>query len=1359
MLFALVGTAAIVLLSSIGVPRPDDELDVDRHTGARHRAVRTVGDALAEARRTGNAREALERVRKRRKQFPQSDVLRGLEAALLAEVGPPDADVPLHHPFAGGIEAERALALRAREEFTTRARAYEAFSPAGAVALLARLEADEAIARSTEGLFAKLGIWNADAPPAANRPDEMVARVQLYLEQTAPIEEDAELFLALIRAFRTENRPRARLRWSLNAFASLPGSRRITDELIAAYLERGDVLEAFVVVGAALQASPDDVELWRMRARFAGWQSLPHAELEARENLLRFEKKREHHERIVVLCDEVGDPARAVPHAEELAKGSTDKRVLLGPVLLALDAGDTDRALALLAKRAETSDDPAWWREKIIHYASQDMRADRVVSELDWLRKRYPDRDYEQRLEGILRRRGRHGELADLLEERLERKPEDRELEQELIQLRYALGHEEKALALLRRRMEREDDPVAFFHALPTYRALGIPGVRERAQALAASPRITAETAPAILLDLEPLTADDAAYLPIATGIARRHPRVPEVREFLIRISDRAANDAGRAVGAAKLAAEHPDDEGYVRAWAERAAWAGDLKGETAAREQLAKLQPGDLDNRRSLADLYDAQNLPEKSLVQWRVVAAAEGIESPAQLRLVDALLSTERLDEAMAILEKRATLPGATLEDQLFVGEELFGKTHWDRALRFYDAVLAHDPNHPLALLREGQIKAWSNDPRGAIPLLERRLTVTQEDAPAVQFILGECHWAIGESKQARRIQEPALAALSAEPDRTIEQDVMVAKMLARFGRHDEARPLFDHVIATRPDDADLLLDYAESMMAIEDYDRARPLVDEARNKRPQYARALRADGKLALLEKRYEASARLLAESVERYGHDAGTESELGRALQLAGDYRGSLAAYRAANALQPDNHDLDEELRVMEDQLSRLLHANAELRKVASDTALQGWLAGSMLVQKGRTRVGGLLGYAHYAGPAAAVDNGRTDVTTDIFRADVAVTHRVRRRHEIGGGLQTFAGANGNTPVALWLGANFFGERPTWNVALRGWWNELFADPAAAAGLGGRSTGAFAQGECDVGERFWVGGSVRYESLSLDFEGQNPADPRFVGVATLGWRVLEGPTRVAGPHRIGRARMPGIVGAMLGEDLGTRRRSMLSAWINAATLPRPRRCGDHAADPARQTVRLRDPRRALRPPAHRHVGPDGRRLRRPRAARAGVGVRAARRAGLATQGFVRDVSRGRVRKRARTLELGSDVPSAAGADLALVAQDDDERAQEEAPRRDADRARSRPGRRPRGVRSRRARGACARGEPAAGRHRHVARAARRHVDRVRARARDRSRAATRSRTGGRPRRRDPYGPPHRTPRPPCARPRHW
>ena len=102
----------------------------------------------------------------------------------------------------------------------------------------------------------------------------------------------------------------------------------------------------------------------------------------------------------------------------------------------------------------------------------------------------------------------------------------------------------------------------------------------------------------------------------------------------------------------------------------------------------------------------------------------AVEGVGSVPTLRLVDTLFATGEYADAMSWLEKRAALPDATLEDRLRVAEQLFSNLLYDRALRFFTAVLDLDSTNAQALLRVGQIRSWTNDPRGAIPFLKRRL-----------------------------------------------------------------------------------------------------------------------------------------------------------------------------------------------------------------------------------------------------------------------------------------------------------------------------------------------------------------------------------------------------------------------------------------------------------------------------------------------------------------------------------------------------------------------------------------------------------------------------------------------------------
>ena len=109
------------------------------------------------------------------------------------------------------------------------------------------------------------------------------------------------------------------------------------------------------------------------------------------------------------------------------------------------------------------------------------------------------------------------------------------------------------------------------------------------------------------------------------------------------------------------------------------------------------------------------------------RFLVAREGVGSEAALRLINALFAADELEEAVTLLEQRASLPGTTLEDKLRVAEQLFGGSHFDRALRFYMAVLDVEPENAAALLRVGQIRSWTNDPRGAIPPYDAMLLLS--------------------------------------------------------------------------------------------------------------------------------------------------------------------------------------------------------------------------------------------------------------------------------------------------------------------------------------------------------------------------------------------------------------------------------------------------------------------------------------------------------------------------------------------------------------------------------------------------------------------------------------------------------
>ncbi len=1177
MLFALVGTASIVLLASIGTPSHQGE-DIDRHTGRRIVVVRTVGDALFETRQAGDALSARARLKIHLLAFPDAAILADLDAALEAELSGIDVPPPERHAASAVIAAEQARARNRRAEL--KHRIGERLSRESLLALLFDLEADRAVATATEDFFAPLARWTSERPPETE-PDALAAYAHRRLESlrdaadpdepTAPNDpiqpptppqtppsppnpspaqlpaplENPDLLLEVARVFQAHQRPRARRRWLLRAYAAFPGSTAARDGLVAAYLGSERQVEAFLVVGSALNEEPNNRALWEHRAQIAVWLGRQHAEIEAQEALLSWDDTEERRERIITLYSIMGNTGAAVPHALVLAERDPDRASRQRVVTLALRSGDVDAALKMLDSFARESEDPAYWRDKIIHYATQDLRVGRVIMELELLRRLHPDRDYEKQLENHLRRGDDDERLVALLDERLRRTPGNPALETEVLALHAALGHDKRVQEILAARLARETEPVAFFLNVPTYRSGGVPGLKERAKKLAEQPVKPAEVAP-LFNALYPLEQDDPFYRGLAAVIARRHAKHPAARAWLVSSVDRGADAPARLVRARELAEAWPDDDGYQKVWQERAAWAGDLREEVRAREAWTKRHGDDFDNRRALADLYAGLNRPRDAVVQWRAIVEKEGEGGPGALRLIDALFAVGETKQAMDWLERRAALQGASQTDRIFVADQLFGNEHFDRALRFYMAVLGEEPEHAHALLRAGQIRSWTNDPRGAIPFLNRRLGASEEKTAEVRFYLGEAHWAIRGDDEARRFHKEALDALIDRTDRTIDQDVMVAKMLVRFHRHDEAHPIFERVVAAVPDNADLVLDYADSMIASGDVKKARELVDHALELAPGKERAQRLDGVVAISEGRFEDAIVTLETVLKVHGADAGTESELGHAAELAGEWQIAADAYGRSLDLQPDNADARQTLQHLADRVADLVHARFDYSRTGDDHRLSLWFSGSLYAGKGR-RFAAEIGFARHEGRADAVSGGAEDVTASVAPIHLSLFQRWERLNEIGGGLLLYPGAPGDIPVGFWLGGHLLNPSPYSLLEVRLHVHALLERPAAAAGLGGRTSGLRARYQRDVLRRFWWSAELSWELLTLDSSATGFArDGYLEGGATFGWRLREGPHRVGSRPSILSSPFPGLTGPALDSEPGETATPHISIW---------------------------------------------------------------------------------------------------------------------------------------------------------------------------------------------------------------------
>ncbi|MGQ0613481.1 MAG: tetratricopeptide repeat protein [Planctomycetaceae bacterium] len=1117
LLFAAAGATAIAFLAAYQAPQKD-RTSFDRHTGRRIVLVNTPEDAVHEAMLTGNARRALERIRSWIRRAPDLPVLLEAERLLVAELSDPGAD-----------EAELDALferLHPREE------------------LIDRLEDaldDRAVADATEKFFAPL----AELSP---RPREETVPVDETVARRRTDEVGAGQAIAFARAFAAEQRGRARIRWLLRAWRLEPKAR---DPLLAAFLEYGRLKEAIAINGAAIAERGDDLEAWRSRAQVAAWLSRWDLEAEALERVVALSEDRDVRERLITVYQYTGRADAAVPHALLLAKDSNERDLLERPIRLALEGGRVDLALELLAGYAARGADAAYWRGRIVEYAAQDLRRERVLTELEALARDFPGAGYEERLEGFYRRFDRKAELAALLEARLRAGGGDAALEQQVLALNAALGRDEKVRELVALRVEEGGDPRAFFENLATYRVAGVPGLVDRALALAASEALREEDLAPIVVRLLPLLGD-AEYRRVARELAGRFPTHAESRRLRLLLVDLEETPEARAAAAEALAAEFPGDAALLEVWLQRAAWAGLTAMEIRAREASLALRPDDAESRRALCDLYEAERKPRESARHWRILAEAEGPTSVAAQRLVEALFVTGQAEEAMAWLERRADAAETTLEERLSIAETLFGAGQLDRAQRFFEGVLALDPDQPLALLRSGQIHSWSNDPSGAILFLRRRLAVSDEERWHARFLLGEALWAVREEGEARSEHALALEELQAIEPRNAPQDAMLAKMLARLGRAAEARPIYDRLLEQDPRNIELVLDYADAMKSIGRIDEARELLDRAKALEPESARVLRVEGQILTLERRPGEAVPVLRRALELYGPDAGVEADLGRALDLAGAWRESAEAYRRSLALQPASRDVARALQALGDRVASVAQGLMEFRAAGRDRAFRVAAAGSSLLSDERWRVGVALGAAHFQGRADAVGGGGEDVATDVATLQGSIGRRFGRDHWFGGGIELYPGASGDLPLGLWAGLHLEDYEPERDCNITLHLNALWSDPAAAAGLGGRSHGIRLDGRHAFGDHFWAGVDLRLRALSLERPGGGTAsDTQLSGQLDLGWRMRDGRIATGDPLRVDALPME-PVGPRLSHAPSDGRNWNVSAWISFQSI---------------------------------------------------------------------------------------------------------------------------------------------------------------------------------------------------------------
>ena len=125
---------------------------------------------------------------------------------------------------------------------------------------------------------------------------------------------------------------------------------------------------------------------------------------------------------------------------------------------------------------------------------------------------------------------------------------------------------------------------------------------------------------------------------------------------------------------------------------------------------------------RMNLAYLYHLKNLPQKAAVVLGEVLALEPDNADAAQKLARLLLSGNRLDECINLVEGLKRRGRASPSLLAILGDAYLGKGDLKRAEESYGLALTQNAGEPTALLGMAQAALRKGDAQGAVPYLTR-------------------------------------------------------------------------------------------------------------------------------------------------------------------------------------------------------------------------------------------------------------------------------------------------------------------------------------------------------------------------------------------------------------------------------------------------------------------------------------------------------------------------------------------------------------------------------------------------------------------------------------------------------------
>lgn len=214
---------------------------------------------------------------------------------------------------------------------------------------------------------------------------------------------------------------------------------------------------------------------------------------------------------------------------------------------------------------------------------------------------------------------------------------------------------------------------------------------------------------------------------------------------------------------------------------------------------RAAKIEPAFAAVHMNLAFLYLLRNVPEKTIAELKLVVNLEPNNIEANYKLARLLLSRGQIDEAIGVIEKLTTLPGASAVFLTLLGDAYSQKGNFDKAEENYLLALVAQKENADAILGLAKISQSRGDMKGTLAYLSQA-RVLAGNSPESLYKVGVAALALGVFDDARFDLERAVKLKPDQPASLIALGAAWLKKADLFS----AEPLFRRALELQPDNA---------------------------------------------------------------------------------------------------------------------------------------------------------------------------------------------------------------------------------------------------------------------------------------------------------------------------------------------------------------------------------------------------------------------------------------------------------------------------------------------------------------------------------------------------------------------------